>query len=221
MTKRIFTNMILPGVLALAGFASSAMSANGGAEAAAQLLAKAKVADSKCHYLESADTEELSSLVARAEIALANQSDVAHTKSTMAAGRAAGQSANCSPEMKAEVESILSAARAASQAAGSDPVSSQPAEPTVTAVNPQPAKATTAEPVQSKPHASGGLATYAAMTERYYRARRCNSMPRQAMNSFYQNVVATHHMMVKTYGVSAVAAVMHQSESTADHQGCS
>jgi hypothetical protein len=40
------------------------------------------------------------------------------------------------------------------------------------------------------------------------------------MKSFYQEIVATHHVMVKTYGVSAVAAVIHKSESTADHQTC-
>ena len=93
----------------------------------------------------------------------------------------------------------------------------KPAEPALAMASPPVAKLSTGQP---RPRVNGGLATYAAMTERYYRARRCNSMPRQAMNSFYRDIVATHHMMVKTYGVPAVAAVMHQSESTADHQGC-
>jgi hypothetical protein len=71
-----------------------------------------------------------------------------------------------------------------------------------------------------KVRANGGLQSYAEMTERYYRARRCFSMPIGQMKSFYQEIVATHHVMVKTYGVSAVAAVIHKSESTADHQTC-
>ncbi len=217
MANRVFASAVLSSALALASFSSHAMAANVGAEAAAQLLAKASVADNKCHFLQSADHEELSSLVARAEIALASQSDVAHTKSTMAAGRAEGMSSSCSPDMKAEVESILSAARSASLRAASATDSATPAEPAAAMATPPVAKLSAGQP---RPHVSGGLATYAAMTERYYKVRRCNSMPRQAMNSFYQDIVATHHMMVKTYGVPAVAAVMHQSESTADHQGC-
>jgi hypothetical protein len=212
----------LPVFLVLAVLAPTAVAANAGAEAAAQLLAKAHVADDRCHFLQGADHDDLSTLVARAEVALASQSDMATTKSAMAAGRAAGNTATCSPQLKSEVEDILSAARAASgiSASATDPVASTgPTLPQTATVAPN---ADLAHPSSSqiKPRINGGLANYAAMTERYYRARRCFSMSRTAINSFYQEVVATHRAMVRTYGVPAVAAVMHRSESTADHQGC-
>ena len=216
MSNRHYTSIALPTALLLASMISNANAANVGAEAAAQLLAKAHVADGKCHYLETADREELSSLVARAEVALASQSNVATTKATMAAGRAAGISATCSPALQVEIENVLSAARSASQRAQSGGDSGQNVEPAI----PQAITSTEPSTVAPKPRTSAGLATYAAMTARYYKARRCFSMPRSAMNSFYQDVVATHHLMVKTYGVRAVAAVMHQSESAADRQGC-
>lgn len=215
MSNRRYASM--PAALLWASFIANANAANAGAETAAQLLAKAHVADGKCHYLETADREELSSLVARAEVALASQSNVATTKAMMAAGRAAGMSATCSPALEVEVKNVLSAARSANQRAQSGADSEQSAEPAISQA------ITSREPsaIAPKPRASASLATYAAMTARYYKARRCFSMPRNAMNSFYQDVVATHYLMVKTYGVPAVAAVMHQSESTADRQGCS
>jgi hypothetical protein len=210
----------LPVILALSTFASPVWAETVGAQAAAQLLAKTQVVDAKCHYLASSQHDELSSLVARAEVALASQSDVASTKSTMAAGRAAGRSALCNEVVKAEVESVLAVAMQAAQAAPSA-VNNDQAQGSSVTISTQP-MTPKAEPFSPAPKRkiSGGLETYAAMTERYYRARRCFSMPRGQMNSFYQEVVATHHVMVKTYGVKAVAAVMHQSESSADHQGC-
>ena len=198
MSKRVFLR---------AALASPAMSETVAAETAAHLLAKANAVDSKCHYLNSAGHDELAALVARAEVALASQTDVATTKSTMAAGRNAGQAAICSADREAEVNDVLSAARAASQMVDTSPSAATPdAKPAIQ--------------TSPKVRPSGNLQSYAAMTERYYRARRCFSMPLRQMQSFYQDVVATHRVMVKTYGVPAVAAVMHQSESTADHQAC-
>ncbi len=208
MSKRVFLRAALPCFLTWAALMSPAMSETVAAETAAHLLAKAHAVDSKCHYLNSAGHEELAALVARAEVALASQTDVATTKSTMAAGRNAGQAAICSADREAEVNDVLSAARAASQMA--DTSSSA-------ATVPDAKPAIQASP---KVRPGGNLQSYAVMTERYYRARRCFSMPLRQMQSFYQDVVATHRVMVKTYGVPAVAAVMHQSESTADHQAC-
>jgi len=222
MSKRLFITLSLPGLLALATFASPSWGQTVGASTAAQLLAKTQVVDSKCHYLDSAQHDELSSLVAKAEVALASQSDVGTTKSTMAAGRAAGRSAVCSDMIKAEVESVLSAALQASQMSGSA-VNPEQAKGSTVTISSQPTpnlQTSESANADAKRKISGGLETYAAMTERYYKARRCFSMPRNQMNSFYQEVVATHQAMVKTYGVKAVAAVMHQSESSADHQGC-
>jgi hypothetical protein len=212
----------LSGFLALATLASPVWAETVGASTAAQLLAKTQVVDSKCHYLESADHDELSSLVARAEVALASQSDVASTKTTMAAGRSAGRSAPCTPQLRAEVESVLAAAREASQMSAAALNTEQTRGSTVTISNQPAPNLQKSERANAEPRrkVSGGLETYAAMTERYYRARRCFSMPRNQMNSFYQEIVATHHVMVRTYGVKAVAAVMQQSESSADHQGC-
>ena len=222
MSNRLCLSLGLPAFLAVATFAAPAWAETVGASTAAQLLAKTQVVDSKCHYLSSDDHDQLSSLVAKAEVALASQTDVGTTKSTMATGRAAGRSAICSDLVKAEVESVLAAALQASQVSASAGNSEQTKGSSVTiSSQPEPSlpKSVPVNPVPKRKN-SGGLETYAAMTERYYRARRCFSMPRGQMNSFYQEIVATHHAMVKTYGVKAVAAVMHQSESSADHQGC-
>ncbi len=208
MSKRVFLRAALPCLLTWAAVTSPAMSETVAAETAAHPLAKAHAVDSKCHYLNAVGHEELSALVARAEVALASQTDVATTKSTMAACRSVGQAAICSADREAEVNDVLSAARAASQMAETAPS---------TAASPDAAPVVQASP---KVRPSGNLQSYAAMTERYYRARRCFSMPLRQIQSFYQDIVATHRVMVKTYGVQAVAAVMHQSESTADHQSC-
>jgi hypothetical protein len=217
MSKRALFYVALPCVLAFSALSSNARAETVAAETAAHLLAKAYAVDSKCHYLDGASHEELSSLVAKAEVALASQSNVANTKSTMAAGRSAGRSAACSAERQVEVNEVLSAARSASQMAESNPNYS-------VAPNANPALQSTPKIRtainEPKPRMNGGLQSYAEMTERYYRARRCFSMPMRQMKSFYADIVATHREMVKTYGVSAVAAVMHRSESNADHQGC-
>ena len=222
MSKRPYLSIAVPGLLALLIFVSPTLAQTVGASTAAQLLAKTQVVDSKCHYLGSSQHDELSSLVAKAEVALASQSDVATTKSTMAAGRASGRSAVCSDVLKAEVESVLSAALQASQMSGSAVNPEQARGSTVTISSQPTPNLQTSEPAIAVPKRKfiGGLETYAAMTERYYKARRCFSMPRNQMNSFYQEVVATHQVMVKTYGIKAVATVMHQSESSADHQAC-
>jgi hypothetical protein len=239
MFKRVSAIKALPCVFAFAMSIQAASAENGGAETAAKLLAKSQAADTKCHYLSSADHGDLASLVARAEVALAGQTDIAKTKRTMAVGREQGRSAKCDPAQAKDIADIIAAARAASQntpqitaaapepqanvaVANSAPSSTVQPKPVVTPANPAaPVVARTKQtsPV-SKPHVSGGLEIYASMTERYYKARRCNSMSRWAMNSFYHQVVSTHYAMVKNYGVRAVADVMHQSESTANRQVC-
>ena len=185
-----------------------AMAATVGVETAAQLLAKAQSADAKCSYLSSPDRDALSSLVGKAEVALASQTNVETAKSSMASGHAMGKSAACGPELKAEVASVLSAARTASGQAAAQPAP---------AMNKPKAELVS---LTARPHASGDLQTYASMTERYYKARRCNSMRGLSMASFYKEIVATHYRVVATYGAPAVATVMHRAESAASQQSC-
>lgn len=84
------------------------------AEQAAQMLARVQTVDMKCSYLNVADKDALSNLVARAELALAIRESVAATKATLQRGRAAGMAAPCNANEKQTVVSILAAARQAS-----------------------------------------------------------------------------------------------------------
>lgn len=84
------------------------------AEQAAQMLARVQTVDMKCSYLNAADKDVLSNLVARAELALATRESVEATKATLQRGHAAGLAATCNANEKQSVISILGAARQAS-----------------------------------------------------------------------------------------------------------
>ncbi|MEP6828021.1 MAG: hypothetical protein ABJA10_08090 [Aestuariivirga sp.] len=84
------------------------------AEQAAEMLAHAQSVDMKCGYLNAADKDTLSNLVARAELALATRESIEATKATMRSGHAAGLAASCSADEKQAVHSILGMARQAS-----------------------------------------------------------------------------------------------------------
>jgi hypothetical protein len=202
------------------------------AEQATELLAKSRAVDLKCNFLTSTERDELSSLVARAEVALAQRESVAITKQVLARGNAAGKKAVCSPSQQAEVSSVLSAARtAAAQAptmqaqiaqipkAASIVPAAKPKKIRVAAniMVPQ-AKVTKLKPATAP---TAGLANYASITERYYLARRCGSMSGSAISSLYQTVVSTHHRVLSKFGRGPVANVMHHSEAIAKAQRCS
>ena len=100
--------------LALITLSTSSWAQTTPAEQAAEMLARIQSIDMKCSYLNAADKDALSSLVARAELALANREPVAATKETMQRGHAAGLAASCSASEKHAVITVLGAARQAS-----------------------------------------------------------------------------------------------------------
>jgi hypothetical protein len=203
------------------GLHSSAYANDASAELAAGLLAKSQAIDTKCKFLTSSEHDEISNLVARAEIALARRESIAATKAVMARNNLAGRNASCSASEHAEVSNILAAAKAAVSAA-----------PVVVAAKPKPAMVRStiilAQPKNSIPQAKpmalkpvSGLAQYATITERYYLARRCGNMSSRAITDFYQTVVSTHKQVLSSFGRRAVAGIMHESQSRAGTKSCS
>ena len=178
-----------------------------GSEQATQLLARSQAVEEKCRFLTPTQHEELSTFVAKAEIAMVAKSSVAATKTIMASGKAQGKAAACSDGEHNDVVDIISAAHQATSAKAMAMVSAAEQQPVVEA-----------SPVKTP---SGALGQYAELTQRYYLARRCNLMSFGVINSLYKTVVSTHHDVVASFGVPAVRAVMLQSESRANGSRCS
>ena len=84
------------------------------AEQAAEMLARVQSVDMKCGYLQATDKDTLSSLVARAELALATRESIEATKATLQRGHTAGLAASCNASEKQAVISVLAVARKAS-----------------------------------------------------------------------------------------------------------
>lgn len=198
------------------------------AQQAIELLARSQTLDTKCRFLNAVDHDELSSLVARAELALAQRTTVDLTKQALTNGRNAGKNATCTDSERTDLAMILSSAK---QAAAQGPTPAQPvaeltpAKPAVKGMKSSRMKMalSVAAPVKSKPssRAESGLLRYASITERYYLARRCGSMSPRAISGFYQTVVNTHEAVLSSFGRAAVARVMQRSESKANAQSCS
>ena len=103
-------------------FPLAAMAETLPAEQAAEMLARAQSVDLKCNYLKAADKDAIASLVARAELALANKEDVEKTKATMQRGHDAGLATTCASSEKSTLMTILNAAKQASTAETMKPV---------------------------------------------------------------------------------------------------
>lgn len=99
---------------------ASASAAPIGPEKATELLARAWMINHRCNVLTPAERDELTGLVARAEIALAGKRSVAAARAAMGRGRAAGTSAACGFESAKAVRDILQAAKVATVAADMD-----------------------------------------------------------------------------------------------------
>jgi hypothetical protein len=199
------------------------------AEQATKLLARSQVLDSKCNFLSSTEHEQLTNLVARAELALAGRTSVDVTKQALATGRAQGQAASCTETERADIRMIFgSASQAASMAPKPEPkqevAMAQPAPEPKMIAKPKRVKVLlpfSTEPLKkTKSKSNAALMQYASITEQYYVARRCGSMSAKKMQGFYQNVVSTHQQVLSDFGRSAVASVMQQSESKANAQSC-
>src|SRR5580765_2805536 len=66
-----------------------------GFERALELLAKSVVVDNKCSVLTMSERDELSSYVAKAEVAAAERTTVDVTRSALSAGQSQGQAETC------------------------------------------------------------------------------------------------------------------------------
>ena len=208
--------------LMLVSLQHQAWSKDAPAELAAGLLAKSKAMDIKCNFLNGTDRNDLATLVARAEVALAGRESIDDTKAVMSKNAALGNGATCSADERSEVTNVLSAARmAASKIAVMAPVAAKPEM-----IMPK-VETAVASPLFSfapnKPNMkiTSGLSAYASLTERYYLARRCGTMTSRNINSFYQTVVSTHKQVLSAFGRNAVASVMMNSESVANNKSCS
>jgi hypothetical protein len=205
----------------LAGFTTFAFQQTSGAtlaaEQATELLARSQAIQQKCKFLNANQNQQLSSFVAKAEIAMVSKSSTKAAKTIIANGRAQGQKATCSDVERADIVDVLNAAQQAT--AASKPAASKPAKIEKPIQIVAAAKKPALEPVQ-KPVRADGLANYAQLTKRYYLARRCNSMSTGAISSLYRNVVATHRNVVSNFGIPTVRNVMQQSEQSANQSSC-
>lgn len=225
-----FVNRVSPILFAIALLAnqSSAFAAVIGAEEATKLLAKSQSIEEKCKFLTASQHDELTAFVAKAEIAMVAKSSTSTAKSIIAAGRASGKNALCTDAERADIVDIISAAhQATSASAQANPAPSTTAEriapqKTMVAATPN------AKPIGKTPKLitervpqTGGLNSYAALTQRYYIARRCKSMTYGSITGLYKEVVFSHRNMVANFGVPAVRAVLSKSESKANAANCS
>ena len=198
-----------------------------GAEEATKLLARSQAIEEKCKFLTSSQHDELSAFVAKAEIAIVAKSSASSAKSIISAGRSLGRSAACSEAEHADVMSIIGAAQqATSTSAKIVTVPKLQQEPVALNVAPKKslviAKPSDKEPKAISAHIveTGSLSHYAQLTQRYYIARRCNTMSYASITNFYKDVVTTHKNAVASFGVPAVRSVMNQSASKADATSC-
>jgi hypothetical protein len=196
------------------------------AEQATQLLARSQSLEEKCKFLLPAQRDELSAFVAKAEVAMVARSSVKATKALINVGRAQGKAAACNDAERADVVDIISAAQQATSRKIQMVQTTVPNKPITLATTiekPKPIFSVYKKPiVETKPEPiKSGLGQYAQLTQRYYLARRCNSMSYGSINSLYKNVVSTHRLVVASFGVPAVRAVMQQSEHQANAAHCS
>ncbi len=183
--------------------AKPALAETVGFERALELLAKSVVVDNKCNVLTVSERDELSNYVAKAEVAAAERTTVAVTRSALSAGQSQGRAETCGEEASREVKQTLTAARDAINAAEQDDGSAS--EPTQTVATPAP---------------RGSLSAYGRIIETYYVERRCTFLSRRKMNSFYKSVVRIHQAVVSEFGKPAVSKVMKSAEARSNYQRC-
>ncbi|MEQ1520802.1 MAG: hypothetical protein ABL936_05980 [Aestuariivirga sp.] len=183
--------------------AKPALAETVGLERALELLAKSIVVDRKCNVLTVSERDELSSYVAKAEVAAAEKTTVSVTRSALSAGQSQGRAVTCGAGASKEVKETLTAAREAINAAEQN--DGPAAEPARTVSTPAP---------------RGGLSVYGRIIETYYLERRCTFLSRRKMNSFYKAVVRSHRVAISEFGKSAVSKVMKSAEARSNYQRC-
>jgi hypothetical protein len=187
--------------LPLAAMASKpALAETVGFERALELLAKSVVVDGKCNVLTVSERDELSNYVAKAEVAAAERTTVAVTRSALSAGQSQGRAAACGAMASHEVKATLTAAREAINLA-------------------EHGSASEARTVAA-PAPRGELSVYGRIIETYYLERRCAFLSRRKMNSFYKAVVRSHQAAISEFGKSAVSTIMKSAETRSNYQNC-
>jgi len=174
-----------------------------GIERALELLAKSTVIDGKCNILTMSERDELSTYVAKAEVAAAEKMSLEVTRSAFLEGKKQGQMAPCGNETSAEVKDTLTAARNAIRSAQQE-----------TGVAAEPVVAVMARPPK------GSLSAYGRIIETYFLERRCTYLSRRKMNTFYKAVVREHRAAISEFGKGAVSKVMKSAEAHSNYQSC-
>jgi hypothetical protein len=174
-----------------------------GIERALELLAKSTVVDNKCNILTVSERDELSTYVAKAEVAAAEKTTLNVTRSALSAGKKQGQAASCGTEASYEVKQTLVAAREAINAAAQE-------------------EGAQAEPVAAlpAPPAKNSLSAFGRVIEVYFLERRCTYLSRRKINSFYKAVVRNHDAAVSEFGKPAVSKIMKAAEARSNYQSC-
>jgi hypothetical protein len=192
----------------------------GAADEAVRILTRARVADQKCNYLSSSERHELSRYTARAEIAAASQTSPQSAKAAASAGKADGNSQNCSPELNADVRETLSAAREAIAETDAAPEPEQKASADNSGRTGRKFLFTTADDGPPLRVTGGNLGRYSKVVKAYYLERKCRSLARGEAKRFWKGIVLLHRETVKNNGVRAVARVMQAAESGARGSPC-
>ena len=175
-----------------------------GIERALELLAKSAVVDSKCNVLTVSERDELSTYVAKAEVAAAEKTTLDVTRSALSAGKKQGQAATCGTGASYEVKQTLVSAREAINAAQEE---SEPSEAVAAVQAPAPA-------------AKNSLSAFEEVIEVYFLERRCTYLSRRKINLFYKAVVRNHGVAVSEFGKPAVSKVMKAAEARSNYQSC-
>ena len=183
--------------------AKPALAETVGMERALELLAKSTVVDKKCKFLSVSERDELSTYVAKAEVAAAEKTSLAITRSALASGRKEGGAVACGTEASSEVRETLAAAREAI-ASAEQPESSMPEKAVAV----------------KAPDSKGSLEVYGMVMEAYLLERRCVYLSRSKMNSFYKAVVKGHLAVISEFGKPAVSKAMKAAEARANRQVC-
>lgn len=180
---------------------------------ALRLLAKSRAADGKCKTLPAVEADELNGYLARAEIAAASRNSVSEVRSTIALGKALGDTASCSAATSDEIGATLNAARQAMAAIAAP----RPAEEKAGA-SPTPRRVAPAPAPEMRNRNS--LAAYGRHAFAYYVERRCEYLSRRDIRAFWTAIVREHKAALGAHGGPAVARTLRRARAQAEAIGC-
>lgn len=194
--------------LPLAGMAAKPASAASPSEEAVRLIARAQQADSKCHILSGAQSNELARYAARAQLAATSQMSSGAARKAASLGAAEGRAQACTAATRSDVVDTLVAARTAIAAADRSQNTPNTAAPA---------------PVTSIALASGprgGLKFYSGQVKAYYIERKCKHLSSSQDRRYWQAIGDLHRETVARNGSASVAPVMRNAEASANSLSC-